>query len=91
LVFLKSDDSETWRPNIPQSGWRRRRIAEEVTPGNFRIATAGATDFEGRTLIDHITVSMGLEISVTGYLPTSKEGTHLSGHSGLVAELHVAD
>lgn len=64
----------------------------EAIPSDFRIATAGATDLEGRNLIDHITVSRGLEISVTGFLPrTSEDGTHLSDHSGVVAILQAID
>lgn len=61
-------------------------------PESFQIATAGMKDCEGANLIDHFTVSTGLEISITGFLPrTSEEGVHLSDHSGVVAILQVTD
>lgn len=59
-------------------------------PEEYRVATAGVTDMEGKQLIDHITVSPSLGIDDIQIIPRTVDGTKLSDHVGIGAIIECA-
>lgn len=60
----------------------------EAIPKQFRIATKGMIDKDGKSLIDHITVSPDLNLTIEEIIPRiSPDGTRLSDHVGVFATL----
>jgi endonuclease/exonuclease/phosphatase family metal-dependent hydrolase len=59
---------------------------------DFKVATAGIQDLEGRLLIDHMAGSPGISIKVTQLIAKrAQEGTKLSDHTGVVASIQLAN
>ncbi len=57
-------------------------------PKQFAIATAGMKDAEGKSLIDHVAVSQGLQAKVEEIIPRfATDGTRLSDHVGVLTTL----
>ena len=72
---------------IPKGSQPERLFAELMTaiPGDFRIATKGMKDAEGKGLIDHFAGSPELSLEVEEIIPRfSADGTRLSDHVGVV-------
>ncbi len=60
----------------------------QAIPSPFRIITQGIKDSEGKSLIDHIAISDGLESEKTVIIPRhSSEGTRLSDHVGVATAI----
>ncbi len=74
-------------PRVGQPLNVAKALADAI-PEDFRIATEGMKDSEGRDLIDHLSVSPGLSISIPQVIPRhAGDGTRLSDHVGVVASL----
>ena len=74
-------------PRVGQPVNVARALADAI-PADFRIATEGMKDSEGKDLIDHFAVSRGLSITITQIVPRFAVcGTELSDHVGVVASL----
>ncbi|NJM00131.1 MAG: hypothetical protein HC924_15630 [Synechococcaceae cyanobacterium SM2_3_2] len=73
------------RLNQPQ---KIGRALLEAIPETFTIPTKGLKDMDGKMLIDHYAVSPSLNIEITQILSRfAEDGTRLSDHVGVVAEL----
>ncbi len=60
----------------------------DAIPADFRIVTEGMKDSDGKDIIDHITVSQGLSVSMTRIVPRyASDGTRLSDHVGVYTTL----
>ena len=77
-------------PRVRQPVNVAKALADAI-PADFIIATEGMKDEEGADLIDHFVVSPDLSISITQIVPRfSQDGTELSDHVGVVAQILVA-
>ena len=76
-------------PRVSQPVNVAKALADAI-PGDFRIATQGMKDCEGKDLIDHFAVSPRISISITGIVPRyAGDGSRLSDHPGVVASIEL--
>lgn len=67
-------------------------LLEDVIKERFHTETSRILDPEGKQLIDHVSVSSGLSVSIAEIHPkVTSEGIRLSDHVGIVAKLGRCD